>query len=160
MKSPKTTILSSTSLRQVVFLNQKPVFEQWMARLIVKNRHHKDMCYNEIDHFTINIILGLDTNIVVGRGIVNTWREKETNSSLWPPISFAFELQFQDLKWWFTLFTVTTYSHEMIPDSIQQSSFIYGVGKCHNEATYLKCHEYVCVSSLNTYNHGEGTYQL
>jgi hypothetical protein len=52
----------------VSLLNQMPKFELYMARLVVKNGHPKDMCHNKIRLCAQNIdtILGSIVSITIG----------------------------------------------------------------------------------------------
>ena len=65
LKAPKVSGPYVVSL-----LNQMPIFEVYMARLIVKNGHPKDMRHHEIQLCAQNIdtIVGSVVNITIGGG--------------------------------------------------------------------------------------------
>lgn len=46
----------------VTLLNQTPVFELYMARLVVENKHKNDTCNDEVERCVQNIVLGLKVN--------------------------------------------------------------------------------------------------
>lgn len=54
-------LISTIYLNYVaIILKRTPIFEYWMARLVAKNGHLHDTCYNEIVLWTLSIytILG------------------------------------------------------------------------------------------------------
>ena len=81
----------------VTLLNQTPLFEWYIARLVLENRHSKDTCHNDIGLCAQNIdtFLGSIVNTFVR---VYVFTQRGIESSLWPPITFAFQFRFSNVE--------------------------------------------------------------
>ena len=68
-----------------------------MARLVVKNGHDKDSCYDDIELCAQDIltILGSILNITIGRAFVITWRERKLHFDILKVFHLDFDFNFE-----------------------------------------------------------------
>ena len=113
----------------VTLLNWTPIFEQYMARLIVKNGHQKDTCYNEIALCAQNL------DAVLGSIFNTIWRDyvitKRKWVSFWPLTTFASQFFFWTLC---DPQLRTGWDNYLFDPKV---NIACGVGCAHNRATNL-----------------------
>jgi hypothetical protein len=120
------------------FLNLTPIYEWYVARLIIMDGHQNDMLCKGIKLCaqSIDVICRFCTQpSTIGRVHVIGWRKSKL--SLWPLITSASSLRLWSWKWHFASFTTDNHIMGELPIWSNGWTFMCGVKNAHNRVAYL-----------------------